>query len=368
MENLIPLCPNCHARASRGDYPEDHLKQIKETKIRKLGIRKADREVVEPAVPFKTLFTSKLDECINLIQEGTYTQQFNDLIDELIMLIKGRIEQWDVPSVRFSTKELFLKLYKYAGKEGLCDLYVIYSDLFKYAHSQRKHVLGVMIQVFYFILFDSWIDYNVEKAEKASEVLLRLGIDFLNEDLAVTNDCLISIDNLAGDMFESEILSKEIILGAHVYEEKSDDPAVEDFLEQIVERIRINDQYAWDAENYTYLIDSIKYAEFKQTKYSINIEGFKKQCLLPAVDENIDQQVKEFVDFLAKSEFEGREDISFATEELARLISSYKSIRSAISEEIKQKVKETSNSSAVKKFDRLINNSNLLKKIYRIRK
>ena len=370
IENLIPLCPNCHARADRGDYPEDHLRSIKEAKIRKIGVREAFQRVEEPKIAFKTLFTSKLDECINLIQKRTYIQRVDDFIDELIMLIKERIERWDIPSVRFSTKELFLKFYRYTGKRGLCDLYVIYRDLFKYAYSQRKHILGVMIRVFYFIMFESQVqEYNVEKAEKASDVLLRLGIDFINEDLEVTNSCFTSIDNIAGDMFEPEILSKEIILGAHVHEQKSHDPVVKDFLNQIAEYIQVNDQYAWEAENFSYLIDSIKYAEFEQAKYSINIKGFKEQCLLPAIEENIDKQVKEFVDFLVESEFERGQDVNFHTsftiELLARLIISYESIRPTISEEIRKKVKETNNSFVIKEFDRLIDNSNLLKKIYR---
>jgi hypothetical protein len=370
IENLIPLCPNCHAKADRGDYPEDHLKAFREAKIRKLGIKKVFEKVTEPAIAFKTLFTSKLDECINLIEKKTYTDKLNDLIDELIMLIKERIERWDVPSVRFSTKELFLKLYRYSGKEGFCDLYVIYRDLFNYAYSQRKHILGVMIHVFYFILFESWVpEYDVEKAEKASEVLLKLGLDFLKEDLEVTESCFTSIDNLAGDMFEPEILSKEIILGARVYEEKSSNPMLKDFLKHIVECIQTNDEYAWDDENYTYLIDSIKYAEFEQNKYSINIEAFKKHWLFPAIEQNIDERVQGFIDFLAEPESEGRENTDFhtrfTTELLARLILSYESVRPKIAEEIKQEVKDTNNSYVLKEIEILIDNSNLLKKIYR---
>lgn len=370
IENLIPLCPNCHARADRGDYPEEHLRNIREAKIRKIGIRAAFERVEEPKIAFKTFFTSKLDECIDLIQKGTYDHRLDDLIDELIMLIKERIETWDVPSVRFSTKELFLKFYRYAGKRGLCELYVMYRDLFKYAYSQRKHILVVMIQALYFILFESQVhEYNVERAEKASEVLLRLSIDFLNQDLEVTSNCFSCIDNIAGDMFEPEILSKEIILGAYVHKEKSRSPVVKDLLNQISENIQVNDQYAWEAEDYTYLIDSLHYAEFEQTEYSINIEPFKKQYLLPAVGINIDTQVQEFADFLAGSEFEGRENLSshtsFTIELLARIILSYEGLRPTISEEIEQKVKETSNSYVIKEFNRIIDNSNLLKKIYR---
>ena len=320
-------------------------------------------------IAFRKIFTSKLEECTNLIQKRTYGHQLNDSIDDLIMLIKERIEKWDIPSVRFSTKELFLKLYQYARK-GELDLYSIYEDLFRYAHSQRKHILGVMIKAFYFILFESWVpEYDVEKAETAAEILLRLGLDFLNRDLAITEDCFISIDNLAGDMFEPEILSKEIILGAHVYERKSKNPAVKNLQEQIVNYIQTNDQYAWDAEIFTYLMDSIKYAEVEQAKYSINIEAFKKKFLLPAIEQNIDNQIEDFIDFLAESEFEGREDIEFHTrftvELLARLILSYESVRPEISEEIERKVKETGNKYVIGEFDRLIDSSNVLKKIYR---
>jgi len=294
MENLIPLCPNCHVRADRGDYSENHLKEIKEVKIRKLGIRKDFEEATEPTVAFKTLFSSKLDQCLRFIKEETYSNQFNDIVDELIMLVKERIEKWDVPSIRFSTKELFQKLYKYSGKDGFCDLYVIYEDLFKYAYVQRKHILGVMIEVLFFILFESWVpEYDIKKGEKASEVLLRLGCDFLNKDLAVTESCFTCIDNLAGDMFEPEILSKEIIFGAYVFEQKSRDPALKEFLERIVESIQINDQYACDDENYAYLIDSIKYAMSEQNKYSTNIEDFKNQYLLPIAKQNIDKRVKD---------------------------------------------------------------------------
>jgi len=369
MDNLVPLCPNCHARADRGDFLKDHLKEIRDAKIRKLGIKKDFEDIAEPGIAFKTLFTSKLDECINLIEKTTSLQQINDSIDELIMLVKERIERWDVSSVRFATEELFLKLHKYAGENEL-NLYGIYQDLFKYAYSQRKHILGVMMRVFNFILFKSWVpEYDVEKGEEACKVLLRLGLDFINKDLAITKDCFICIDNLAGDMFEPEILSKEIILGAHVYKSKSKNPAVRTLQERIVDYIQTNDQYAWDAELFTYLIDSIKYAEVEQAKYSINIEAFKKEFLLPAVEQNIDNQIGDFVDFLAESEFEGHEDIEFHTrftvELLARIILSYESVRPEISEEIKRKAKETSNKYVIEEFDRLVDSSNLLKKIYR---
>lgn len=341
------------------------------------AVKNGGREVIKPLPEalvdseFKATFSSKLANLVKLLETKKYRLlQVEDLVDVLIMLFKERIEKWDVPSVKFATKELFTNLYRLCEKEGFCELYVIFKDLFSYAYSQRKRLIGSMIGTFNLILFGSWVpDYDIEKGEKAAKVMLRLGIDFLEKDVTISENCLIAIDNLAGDMFEPEILSKEILLCANAFQKVSKNPELHDFVEQYVDWIRTNDQYAWDDEKYTYLTDSIKYAEFEQTKYSTNIEAFKKQCLLPIVEQNIDKQVQEFVDFLAESEFEGREDLNFHTsftiELLARLILSYESVRPAISEEIKQKVKETSNSYVIKEFDRLIDNSNLLKKIYR---
>lgn len=254
-------------------------------------------------------------------------QQLNDSIDELIMIVKERIERWDIPSVRFSTKETFLRLYKYAEESEL-NLYSIYEDLFRVAYSQRKHILGVMIQVFYFILFESWVPrYDVEKAEKASEVLLRLGLDFLNKDFAITKDCFISIDNLAGDMFEPEILSKEILSGASAFEKMTENPKLRGFVEQLVDWVRINDQYAWDAGIKTYLRDSIQYAEWEQERYDMIIKNFKQKYLLPALEQNINEDIEGYIQFLGELESEGDEDISFPAEELARMILSHEFLR-----------------------------------------
>ena len=97
-------------------------------------------------------------------------------------------------------------------------------------------------------------------------MMLRLGMDFLARDLSISEDCLAAIDNLAGDMFEPEILSKEILLGSHAFLKASKNPELHDFVEKLVNWVRINDQYAWDDENCTYLIDSIQYAECEQEK------------------------------------------------------------------------------------------------------
>lgn len=198
----------------------------------------------------------------------------------------------DVPSVKFATEELFMKLYKHSEQEGFCELYTIFQDLFSYAYSQRKYILGVISGIFNLILFSSWVPkYDIEKGEKAAKVMLRLGMEFLDKDLSVSENCLIAIDNLAGDMFEPEILSKEILLCASAYNKSSGNPQLQEFVKQYTDWIRINDEYSWDAGIKTYLRDSIKYATWEQEKYGITVEPYKRKFLLPAFDVNIDGEI-----------------------------------------------------------------------------
>lgn len=315
---------------------------------------------------FKIAFSSKLTNLTELLERKEYDpQQVNNLVDVLIMLFKERIEKWDVPSVKFATKELFTKLYKFSEENGFCELYTIFKDLFGYAYSQRKYLLGSMIEIFNLILFGSWVhNYDIEKGEKAAKVMLRLGIDFFDEDLAVTNNCFVAIDNLAGDMFEPEILSKEILLGANAFQKMSKNSGLKDFVEQLVDWIRINDQYAWDAGIKTYLRDSILHAEWEQEKYEINIEVFKRKYLLPALRQNIDEKIKDYIQFLGDQESE-REDITFPAEELASMILAYEFLHPKIADEIRERVIETKNSYIMKLFKRIVNSNNFLMKIYR---
>lgn len=336
------------------------------------AINKSKKEFVKPStrttdlvnLDFKEAFSSNLSAIINLLKSKSYeTKKLNDLIDVVIMLIKERIEKWDVPSVKFATEELFAKIYKFSEKKGFCELYTIFKDLFSYAYSQRKHVLGSMIKTFGLILFGSWIRYNVERGEKAAKVMLRLGIDFLDKDLEVSIDCFTSIDNLAGDMFEPKILSKEILLGAAVLEKMKENPDLDFFVKQVTDWIKINDQYSWDAETFTYLIDSIKYAKREQKKYGIKINAFEKEYLLPALMENIDGQIQEYVNFLGELVEEGKEN-HFSAELLPKMILAYKSLRPNITNEIKELVFKKGNQKIMRLFNKIIDNNDFLKKTF----
>jgi len=57
---------------------------------------------------FKTTFEKNINEIVKLLEDSSWHEEVNNLIDLLIMLIKERIEKWDVPSIKFATKEIFL--------------------------------------------------------------------------------------------------------------------------------------------------------------------------------------------------------------------------------------------------------------------
>lgn len=277
---------------------------------------------------FRIGFSTKIKQCIALIERGK-DGAVDDAIDELIMLFKERIEKWDVPSVRFATRELFEELYRYSSQGKICETYEIFRDLFRFAYSQRKQLIGSMIEPFFHILLEAWIKgYDIEKGEQACKVMLRLGVDFLKTDLSISEDCIHAIDNLAGDMFEPEILSKEILFCAIADRKSKKNREFEDFVKQYSDWIRANEEYSWDAGTKSYLRDSIEYAKGEQHKYEVDIESYKDDVLIPIVNGIIDSQIEEYAQFLQEeiSENGGNtKDTSFAAEEISKMILAYES-------------------------------------------
>jgi hypothetical protein len=313
---------------------------------------------------FKKNFSTKLAILSDVLAKNVPYQDPNELIDFIIMLVKERIDKWDTASVRFATRELFTKLYKFSEANGLSDLYPLFKDLFVRAYSERKQLLGEMIESFRIIMFEAWVPLDdIERGEKAAGVMVRLGIDFLEKDIEIAQSCAIAIDNLAGDMFEPEILSKEILLAAHVVEKARQKPELQSFANDLTEYIRINDTYAWDAEIETYLRDSIAYADWEQKNYGINLDHFKDKILYPALQQTIDDQIQEYVDFLSHRETDDQ-DLSYETELLSRRILAYESLRPSIADEIRTRVLETGNASAKKTFEKIIHSSNFLEAVY----
>ncbi len=312
---------------------------------------------------FKEEFSEKLSMVTQMLVEGPH-EKTNDAIDVVVMMFKERIDKWDVPSVKFATAELFNRLYTFSEKDGMSDLYSIFKDLFARAYSERRHLLGAMLQTFDLIMFESWVPLDdVERGEKAAKIMLKLAVDFLDKDLVVAQDCSIAIDNLAEDMFEPEILSKEILLASHVFEKSLKEPRLQEFVENLSDWIKVNDEYAWDADIKTYLRNSIDYAEWEHKNYAISIDKFKIEVLYPELQQTIDQQIEGYADFLLESE--PREDIGFEAEELVKTIRAYEFLRPDISNEIQARILSTGDHEMQEKFDRIIDSNKLLGAVYR---
>jgi hypothetical protein len=311
---------------------------------------------------FKEEFSEKLSMVTQMLVDGSH-EKTNDAIDVLVMMFKERIDKWDVPSVKFATVELFKNIYKFSEKGGMSDLYIIFKDLFVRAYSERKHLLGAMIETIGLIMFESWVPLDdLEMGEKAAKVMLELGIDFLDKDLDVVRDCSIAIDNLAGDMFEPEILSKEILLASHAFEKSPKKPGLQDFVKNLSDWIRINDEYAWDADIQTYLRDSIDYAEWEREKYGIEMDEFRVKVLYPKLQQTIDDQIQGYVDFLLEPETD--ENTSFDAEVLVKKIRAYEFLRPAIASEIRARILSIHAPTLQTRFDKIIHSNRLLAAIY----
>jgi hypothetical protein len=322
-------------------------------------------DVVDP--PFKDSFSSELDALTKFLEkESAGPAVISDLIDRLIMLSKERIDKWDVPSTKFATRELFARLYKFSERGGLLEMYRIFKDLFAHAYSHRR-TLDSMIYVFDSIMFESWSsdNYDVEKGEKAAKVLLRLGIDFLGRDLSVTRECASAIDNLASDMFEPQVLAKEIILASCTFGEHPERSEVQDLTREVADWIRINDEYSWDAGIKTYLRDSMDFAGAEQEQYGTDIKCFKEEFLHPALQQNIDKAITDYAEFLQESEAEGNKDLTFERDELISTITAYESVRPTVADEIRKAVSEKKNQKVEERLTRIVDSSKLLQKIYK---
>jgi hypothetical protein len=317
-------------------------------------------------VGFKDLFTSRLDELTKLLdnQDWKTASREEDLIDSLVMIVKERIDKWDVPSVRYATRELFLHLYKFHKKGVLSDLYRVFRDLFSRAHSQRTRLCGEMIQVFDTIMFESWIpNDDVAKGEGAARIMLQVGKDFIFKDIKVVRDCLGAIDNLAGDAFYPEILSKEILLTCAAFEAPNPSDALKNFAKEATDWIKTNDQYAWDDENYTYLRDAIDYASWEQGNFDLNIDAMKREFLYPSLEKNIDERLEDYANFLSSEVISGN-GFDYERGQMVRLILDYQSLRPNIAQALKERLLQQKEPSVDKTFNSIVSGSQFLKAIY----
>ena len=286
---------------------------------------------------FRKRFLLKLTETVNAIKNGGYADH---KIDDLIGLCKEVIERWDASSLIYVTEELFRAFYSFSDWFVDKTLYPIYRDLFKLAYKERKQLLGRMLQTLEFILLRSWIEYDIEKAEKCSDIVLRLGIDFIEEDIDVSKDCLIVLTNIAGDMSEKEVLSKIILFGAYVYNKYG---ASHPFVNEVLDSICTCADYALDDLYYGYLIDSLEYAKQTSKLYNIYVEPFENDMLLPIIIEMGKNAINEFIDYLVEPEEESGDidfEIKFYEEEIDAIVRPYKKVMPNIMDEMIKKLNE----------------------------
>ncbi len=372
-ENLIPLCPTDHEDADRGIFKDKELLMYKEAKIKKVGVRESLEKKEIPSEKFTDVFSLKLDEIVEALEKGERYPLLSDKIDELIMLLKERIEKWDVPSVRFGTKELFYRLYKHSGEgKEITGFYIIFKDLFNLAYKERQRILGNMISVFYYIWLETWLsDYDIERAEKCCDILLRLGLDYLDKDIKIAEACLNEITNASGDMFEPEILSREILFGAAIEKRKDESQEFKRLFESVLNYIEYDELYSHDANLYDYLINSLEYAKRIQDEYDLDIMSFKEKYLLKMIEEFKNEKVESYADYLEETvymgedEGEGIDDIQFCGELLEMEILAYRDLYPEIHQEYSKAINAKNDKKVTVLFNNIIDNRNYLKHIFK---
>lgn len=312
---------------------------------------------------FKLIFRKKLESCIKCLEETKGC--FEEEMDDLIALIKKEIDSWNIKNVRFAIRELFLKLHKY---EGLL-LHNILEDLYLRAYNQRLRLFDSMVHVFQDLWIENWIGrYDIELFEKIADVLLRLGIKFLDIDVRATRTFISVIDNMAGDVFEKEVLGRLVIFSAILLGRIGRESEKMDLFIDLLRWIEDNDKLAWDDEYYSYLIDSVEYAYQIQKEYNVNIDSFVNSFIEPVISRIKDRKLNGFIGYLKDSieeELHGEDFIDYDTEYLVRIILSYKKAFQDIADQIKQKILETNDEKIIDRFNKIISRSNFLKKVYR---
>ena len=320
------------------------------------------RDLTKDQLEFKLTLDTMLENASNYLINHN-SAEFEKEIDNMIMIFNKKIKNWDAISIKYGVKQIFQQFYTYSNNI-INELFFIFSDLFDSAYNERKHLLGLMIQELFYIIINSWFQHNINRGEQASKILLRLGMKYTNIDIAITEDCYKSIDAMAGDFFVPEIFSKQIIFCSHLYENKNNNVEIERLFNESLYDIQQNDNLSWDAGTFTYLIDSIEYAESEKNVYSIDISNVKKEYLLPILQQNIDLNI-DFSDILAKALDEGQDDVKFPAELISKTIRSYKKFRQNIPFEIQSHILKTKNEHVIKFFNEIIDSDTYLVSIYK---
>jgi hypothetical protein len=334
-----------------------HFNRFLEEKAR--GFR-----VNEDYIPndYLTQLLKLIDNYVNLMDRG-YEKDAQQLIDKLVFMIKEKIEIWDTASVKAACTELFLKLFEIAYTNDKMEVYDSFGELFEFAYSQGNKMINAILEAFEQILKKAEkYKYAIEISEKASEILLKLAINFLSRDISISEDLMRVVDYATEDWPISELMSRQILFGAYLYRKK--DASLDKLLKLTTNCIKCN--YT-DSFEKGLLLDSINYAKAEQQKYEFEIASYEQAVLIPLLKKEIREDIKGLVSYL-EEQVCLHEEISykFIKSDISQMIMAYQSIEPQIANKIKAKLSHSDYPKELSEaFKRAINSSNLLKSVYK---
>ena len=227
---------------------------------------------IKEKLEFQRNFDMTFNKAIDYLNDGNIlgaSEVFNDLEE----LIQNEIMAYNVINFQYGIKELFNKLY--IKHEHKLDCII---DISKFAYSFNKELFLYIIQTLNFIGLDSFLTSNITMGERCSKLLLLIGRDYLDRDIMASRTCHLAIDNIAGDMFEPEIFSKQIIFGSLVHEQSTSNEKLIDFRDDIINSIISTYEVSFDEygdENYTFLKKSFELAVDDQNEYLSDVTSFR---------------------------------------------------------------------------------------------
>lgn len=311
-----------------------------------VGIKDNEQEIVEEKI-------SKIIK--EILDKESPKPSYDDVflkskIYELISILKIEIDKFNMISVEFFVKELIYNLHT-----TRLNLFSLISDIVDlgFSSSTRRVPFTIVSTVESIMFKNCFFDGDVSLAEKCSDILLRIAISNLDRDLDLAKSCFYTLSNIAGDMFVEQIFSRILILGAYIDENNSSSIKLQNLENEILHHIKVNDQYAHDAEFFDYLIQSMIYAKKIQDSYSIEIEAFLEKyvhnIILEIKSSLIDDYVSDF-----DQEITCEEDFEYSADYLTSIIWAYKEFYPDICSEIFDKIKETNDSNKLNNFNKVL--------------
>jgi hypothetical protein len=312
---------------------------------------------------YKNNVTKSAAVCADLMDKGAEEEAQKE-IDRVTETIRDKIEIWDTSATKFACKELFLRLFEPAFKNDNLKIYSIFDSLFEFSYSQGNKTINAMMAAFDEILRTADEQkWGVEIAEKASEILLKLAMRFLNKDTSISEACMQIIDYATEDWPISELMSRQVLFAALLYQKRKREPKVNELLQTVTECIRVN--YVDSCEK-TLLLDSVDQAETEQNRFQVDVLPYKMGVLIPLLRKEIKSDIEGLLTVLEEDAYTEQEIHSdFLSSEISEMIIAYQRIEPRIAKKIERTIEYSKHSQELSQaFKHAIDNSNFLKYVY----